>query len=72
MSLAARLVRTLVALGTLLVGVLVIYAFGAGYLSGYGLRLPSPWNVVATLVLGASLIVVVVVIVAPRRSSTKG
>ena len=33
-----------------LIGVVLIYAFGAGYLSGLGIGVPTPWNVVVALI----------------------
>jgi membrane protein implicated in regulation of membrane protease activity len=40
--------KVLVALIVIAVGSLFIYAFGAGYLSGFGVWLPTPWNFVAS------------------------
>lgn len=51
--------RLVLAAAVLLVGGLLIYAFGAGYFSQFGVGVPTPFNVVATLVLGAALLSVV-------------
>jgi hypothetical protein len=47
------------------VGSLVIYAFGAGYLSGYGLWVPTPWNFLVSIVLLLALVVGAVRLVRP-------
>lgn len=59
-----RVARGAAALAVAFAGGVVIYGFGAGYLSrGLGvlppLWLPNPFNVVATIVLGSALIVLV-------------
>ena len=48
--------RVLVALILAPAGLLLIYSFGAGYLSYYGLGLPTPWNLVASGLLLAGLL----------------
>lgn len=50
--------RVVAALAILMVGGLVIYMFGAGFFSGYGIGLPTPWNVVGTVVLSLVLVFV--------------
>ena len=43
------MMRVVVASAVVVIGLVVIYAFGAGYLSGVGVGLPTPWNVLASL-----------------------
>jgi hypothetical protein len=50
------LLQVLLALCVGALGVLLIYAFGAGYLSGYGLWVPTPWNFLVSVVLFVALV----------------
>ena len=50
------LARLGVAATALLVGAYVLYGFGAGYFWALGIGLPTPLNVVATVVLAAGLL----------------
>jgi hypothetical protein len=58
--------RLALAAAALVVGGLLIYAFGAGYFSQFGIGVPTPFNMVATLALGAALLSVVVRILRGR------
>jgi membrane protein implicated in regulation of membrane protease activity len=50
------LARIIIALAMLVVGGPLIYMFGAGFFSNYGIGLPTPWNVVATIFLALALL----------------
>lgn len=55
------MLRTAAAVALLIVGSILIYGFGAGYFSsitiaGVPVGLPTPWNVVAAVVLGVGLL----------------
>ena len=71
LALAQAVVCVAVAVGALVGGATLIYAFGAGYLyAAFGIGLPTPWNVVASIVLGAALILAVYAFIAsfmPKR-----
>lgn len=53
----ARTARILGALVLLVVGAPLIYMFGAGFFSGIGIGLPTPWNLIATVALGLILLI---------------
>lgn len=48
--------RVVTALAILIVGGMLIYMFGAGFFSGYGIGLPTPWNIVGTILLSLVLV----------------
>ncbi|MGQ0679139.1 MAG: hypothetical protein ACT4OM_05700 [Actinomycetota bacterium] len=48
--------RVVTALAILVIGGPLIYMFGAGFFSGYGVGLPTPWNVVGTGILSLALL----------------
>jgi len=63
------LTRLLGASVVLSVGSVLIYGFGAGYLAGYGLWVPTPWNFVLTILLAIVLLLAVVRILGfPRKA----
>lgn len=66
---AGRFTRMIIATALLFFGANVIYAFGAGYLAP--VALPTPFNVLATVVVGVILIWTVFryVAVSTRRAS---
>ena len=65
------MLRIVISAAILVGGGILIYEFGAGYFSLYGFGLPSPWNVVAVVIMGTGLVLVVGWLLSFRRRSRR-
>ena len=57
--------RTILAIPLGLIGTMTIYAFGAGYLSRFGVFVPPPMNFIVSVLLLAALLVALFFFVVP-------